>query len=146
MKYSLKNLASNLHSALSALKGARWLLFVALSFVAILGLVLVATAPLDGSARSNLGSSLLTGVVVGVALIGFESILDDRRTASEERIKEELRNSILEATKNGLSFLIRAHLETLFMTLNKRGRSGLHARAQPANWTGDADTRSVHAR
>ena len=82
-------------------------------------------------------------MVVGVALIGFESILDDRRTASEERIKEELRNSILEATKNGLSFLIRAHLETLFMTLNKRGRSGLHARAQPANWTGDADTRSV---
>ena len=98
---------------------------------------------LDGSARSNLGSSLLTGVVVGVALIGFESILDDRRTASEERIKEELRNIILEATKNGLSFLMRAHLETLFMTLNKRGRSGLHARAQPANWTGDADTRSV---
>lgn len=143
MKYGLTNVSSSLRGALSAVRATSWLLFIVLPFVAILGLVLVATAPLDGSARSNLGSSLLTGVVVGVTLIGFESILDRRRARREERAKEELRNSILEAGRNGLSFLVRAHMETIFMILNKRGQSGLHVRAQPANWTGDADTRAL---
>jgi hypothetical protein len=37
--------------------------------------VLVATAPLDGAGRNNLGVGLLTGVVGGAALIGVEYLL-----------------------------------------------------------------------
>jgi hypothetical protein len=91
----------------------QWALYAGLAILGVIGIVLVATASFDGSARSSLGSSLLTGVVVGTAVVGFESSLDARQAAREEGTRRKIHQEMINSANDRLAALAVKYVEAL---------------------------------
>jgi hypothetical protein len=132
---------------------SRWLLLAGVLVVAGAGVALVASAPLDGPARSSLGGSLLTGVVVGAALFGFEDSLDRRRAAREEAFRRELYRGMVAAANDSLASLVSTHVGWLWFWFqelvsptpdeSEPAITELPPPARPLGWKGSQDTNDV---
>jgi hypothetical protein len=126
---------------LSAFRGYDLSLGVPILVIAVAGLVgvvLIATAPFDGPSRNNVGVGLLTGVIVGVALMGFENMLDRRREKREQEALKKRREGFLESSKISLSLLIVDYAAQLVLVLmNDDGRPD--SKSQPPYWRIDDD-------
>jgi hypothetical protein len=160
MKSTLKSDSPNNPDKLSFFT-LRWAIFIGLAILAIAGVVLIATAPFDGSARSSLGGSLLTGVVVGIAVVGFESSLDARRAAREETTKHKMHQEMIDSTNDRLAAFAATHVESLIVLfLNEQSErtaasdqpteptsesanGNLTAHAQPAGWRWPEDAQEI---
>jgi hypothetical protein len=114
MKPAVKNITSPDKDNQGRRSGLGWLLLIGLPTVGAIGVVLVLTAPLTGSARSSVGASLVTGAVVGLALLGFEASLDSRRSAREAESKRILHQGMMTAASESLAMLIGTHVEWLY--------------------------------
>jgi hypothetical protein len=90
---------------------------VAAVLLAAAGLALVATAGFDDQTRSDLGSALITGVIVGVAIVFLERSIDDRREQREREHREQQLDGMQAVANSALARLITAHMSTLWFAL-----------------------------
>ncbi len=121
--------------------------------IALSGLALVASVPFDGPARIAVGASLLTGVLVGAALIGIEYALDQRRVAREAALREQLFHLIGEAADDSLATFVAAHFESAwgwFGSLvpdvvggDEVAIDDMPALARPSGWIWPQDARDL---
>ena len=140
------NKLSIVESALSAVREsnlALWGTVLVIASAGVVGIVLIATAPFDGPSRSNVGVGLLTGVIVGIALIGFESTLDRRRDRREQEALQNRREAFRESYKLALSSLIVDCVELIIMVLLENNEARPDSKSQPPYWKGDSDRRLV---
>jgi hypothetical protein len=107
-------------------------------FAALVGIVLIATSAFDDPNRNNLGVGLLTGVVVGIPLIGVESALDTRRADREQDDVHRRRLSLRESAAISLASLAIDYVEQLAIVL-MQSQDLPDSRAQPAGWRGAED-------
>ncbi|MEV0602157.1 hypothetical protein AB0I82_23005 [Streptomyces sp. NPDC050315] len=75
----------------------------------VIGLAFVISAPFDDAARTGLGSALLTGLIVSIAVAAIERGIEARRVASERRRDEEQHQAMHEVARNRLGRLIASH-------------------------------------
>jgi hypothetical protein len=119
-------------------------LILVILLIAILGVVLVSTAPLDAAARTNVGGNLITGVVIGVILVLYEKVLDRRKKDRDLAIETTRQYS---EARSVLAELVRLHVQNLYMVLQSAQQTelveNLHARSQPSGWQGSDDLRAV---
>src|SRR5437762_287331 len=79
-----------------------WVLVGAAVGVGLGGLALVLSAPLNGSARTGLGSGLITGLIVGVAVAAIQWTVESRRVARELEEKERQHRTMYEVARSRL--------------------------------------------
>lgn len=135
-----------IESALSAVRESNltlWGTVLVIASAGVVGIVLIATAPFDGPSRSNVGVGLLTGVIVGIALIGFESMLDRRRDRREQEALQNRREAFRESSKLALSSLIVDCVELIVMVLLENNEARPDSKSAPPHWKGDSDRRLV---
>lgn len=123
-------------------RGRPTLWVVIICAVGVLGAALVATAPFDDQGRDNLGVGLLTGVVVGAALIAVEYALDKQRRANEEDQDDLQRQGLLEYARGRLAGLVQQYARELewrtYRTLQDASFAG-----SPPHFRGREDVRAV---
>jgi hypothetical protein len=121
-------------------QATRFLLWIlaGVGVVALIGIILISTAPMNGEARNNLGVGLLTGVIVGLALVGTEYALDRRREARALALAASQRIGFVESARLSIADLVVAHVQHLAMKLMSTSDIP-DARAQPAGWQGESD-------
>ncbi|MEU1284489.1 hypothetical protein [Kitasatospora sp. NPDC005856] len=111
--------------------------------VGVVGLGLVLSAPFDDSARIGLGSALITGLIVGIAVAAIERGIESRRVAAERRREEEQREAMFEVARNRLGHLIAAHTWTYWNLLLEYRDDPKFVMKPPTGFRND-DVRDVH--
>jgi hypothetical protein len=109
----------------------QWALFIGLAILGITGVALIVAAPFDGSARTQLGSSLLTGVVVGIAVVGFESSLDTRKAGREEETRRKIHQEMIDSANDRLASFATNYIEALSFLFLQGLSNGASAPEQP---------------
>jgi hypothetical protein len=112
--------------------------------VGLIGVVLILSAPFDAQARSSLGSALITGMVVGLALAAIEYTVETRREAAQDIREARLSDGMLEVAKSRLSDLVAAHIWTYWwLLLEARKNAQFLSADRPDRENGDVAR--VHA-
>jgi hypothetical protein len=94
-----------------------WLFVGAAIGIGLGGLALVLSAPLDGPARTGLGSGLITGLIVGVAVAAIQWTVESRRVAREAEEKERQHRTMYDVACSRLGTLVGAHMWTYWQLL-----------------------------
>jgi hypothetical protein len=90
---------------------SRQRIFVATSIiVGIIGLAFVFSAPFDGTARTALGSGLITGLIVGLAVAAIQWTVESRRVDNDQKTKEQQCAAIQEIARSRLGLLISHYI------------------------------------
>lgn len=111
--------------------------------VGLVGVGLIVFAPFDGQARSSLGSALITGMVVGLALAAIEYTIETRRGAAEDIREASQSDGMLEVARSGLGDLIAAHIWVYWLLLVEARNAQLLTAARPGRE--NDDVARVHA-
>jgi hypothetical protein len=112
--------------------------------VGLIGVGLILSAPFDAQARSSLGSALITGMVVGLALAAIEYTVETRREAAQDMREARQSDGMLEVAKSRLSDLIAAHIWTYWwLLLEARNDAQFLLPARPDRY--NDDVARVHA-
>ncbi|MGW2288561.1 hypothetical protein [Streptomyces phaeochromogenes] len=119
------------------------LLILGAAALAATGLALVLSAPLDGAARTGLGSTLLTGLIIGISVSGIERGIEARRVAAERRRDEEQYEAMLDLARNGLGGLMAAYVWAYWWLLLPYSDDPNFVTNLPAGFRNE-DSREVH--
>src|SRR5690349_7392682 len=94
-----------------------WLFAAGAVAVGAAGIGFVLSAPFDDSARTALGSGLITGLIVGLAIAAIQWTVERTRVNREEALKEQQHAAMHEIALSRLGALVATHVWTLWNLL-----------------------------